>query len=58
MLTPPAMTIADIKHALVAELTRLASQPVAADGLLCLSVPIASLDLTAWISPSITSGWV
>lgn len=50
MLTPPAMTIADIKHALAAELTRLASQPAAADGLLCLSVSIEPLDLTAWLA--------
>ncbi len=37
MLTPTAMTIADTKQALAAELPRLAAQPAAADGLLCLS---------------------
>lgn len=50
MLTPTVMTMEAVPDALAAELTCLASQPVAADGLLCLSIAIEPLDLTAWLS--------
>jgi menaquinone-specific isochorismate synthase len=50
MLTPTAMMCDAVKGALAAELTLLASHPVDADGLLCLSIPIEPLDLTVWLA--------